>query len=51
MTRDLEVAACTPWDWERAILVCYRIWRELRVRKGGTIALDLDARTLEFADD
>jgi len=47
MTRDLEVAACTPRDWERAILLCYWIWREMEARGEGTLVLDLDMRTVE----
>jgi NTP pyrophosphatase (non-canonical NTP hydrolase) len=48
MTCDLEVAACTSRDWERAILACYEIWREIETRGGGTLVLDLDRRSLEF---
>ena len=47
MTRDQEVAACTPRDWERAILACYQVWRQLEASGGGCLASDLDARSLE----
>jgi NTP pyrophosphatase (non-canonical NTP hydrolase) len=48
MTCDLEVAACTSRDWERAILACYQVWRELAAKGGGWVVLDLDARTLQL---
>lgn len=44
----LEVAARTPGDWERAILVGFEAWRGLRDAGGGVVHVDQDARTLQL---
>lgn len=49
VTAGLEVAARTPADWESAILAGFSVWRELRQREGGTVVVDLDARTIAMA--
>src|SRR5580704_5628699 len=41
LTDGLEVAARTAHDWEGAILAGYRVFREVRARKGGVVAVDL----------
>jgi NTP pyrophosphatase (non-canonical NTP hydrolase) len=48
LTGNLEVAARTAHDWEEAIIAGYRIFREIRARKGGVIAVDLRARSIEL---
>lgn len=48
VTVRLEVGACTPGDWERAILTGFSAWRELRARRGGTLRVDLDRGSLEL---
>jgi NTP pyrophosphatase (non-canonical NTP hydrolase) len=50
MTRQLEVAACTARDWERAILNCYEVWRAVQAKGGGTVDLDLDRRWLHLSE-
>lgn len=42
----LEVAACRSSDWERAILVGFAAWRELREAERGVVRVDREARTL-----
>jgi NTP pyrophosphatase (non-canonical NTP hydrolase) len=46
-TRHLEVADCTPSEWERAILAGFEAWREIDRRRGGWLHIDLDARTIK----
>jgi NTP pyrophosphatase (non-canonical NTP hydrolase) len=47
MVAHLEVSGHRTADWERAILTGYRVWRELRLRRGGTVHLDLTRQQLE----
>lgn len=49
MTGHLEVRACTPAEWERAILIGYRVWHQLRAADGGLVTVDLEKRDLFFA--
>lgn len=51
MVRGYEVAACPLWQWERAILEGFRVFRELRKpeNRGGTVTVDMNKHTLEFA--
>jgi len=48
LTSGLEVAARTAHDWEEAILAGYRVFREIRARGGGALAVDLQARSIEL---
>ena len=48
LTGGLEVAARSLHDWEEAILAGYRIFREVRARKGGVLAVDLRARSIDL---
>jgi MazG C-terminal domain len=50
MVRHLEVAACSPGEWERAIIQGFRVWREVKRRRGGTVDLDLDKRCITIRD-
>jgi NTP pyrophosphatase (non-canonical NTP hydrolase) len=43
-----EVRVRTLRDWEQAILRSFEVWRELREHRGGSVKLDLEARTIEF---
>jgi NTP pyrophosphatase (non-canonical NTP hydrolase) len=45
----LEVRGRTAHDWEAAILRSFEVWRELREHGGGTVTLDLPARSISFA--
>ena len=48
MTSHLEVAVRTAGEWEAAILLGYEIFRQVLSHSGGRIAVDLDARTMEY---
>ena len=48
LTDGLEVAARSAHDWEEAILAGYRVFRAVRARKGGVLAVDLRARSIEL---
>jgi NTP pyrophosphatase (non-canonical NTP hydrolase) len=48
LTGGLEVEARTAHEWEEAILAGYRIFREVRARKGGVLAVDLRARSIDL---
>jgi NTP pyrophosphatase (non-canonical NTP hydrolase) len=45
----LEVADRTAYEWERTILRGYEVWRPLHANRGGTVHLDLVARTIDYA--
>jgi NTP pyrophosphatase (non-canonical NTP hydrolase) len=47
LTGGLEVAARTAHDWEEAILAGYRVFREVRTRGGGALAVDLRTRSID----
>ncbi len=48
LVRGYEVEARPLWQWERAILEGFRIFRELRYYRGGAVTVDLVERTIEF---
>jgi NTP pyrophosphatase (non-canonical NTP hydrolase) len=48
LTGGLEVFARSAHDWEEAILAGYRVFREVRERRGGVLAVDLRARTIDL---
>ena len=48
ITSRLEVRVRTEAEWEEAILLAFKVWREVREHDGGTLHGDLVARTLEF---
>lgn len=50
MVRHLEVANCSPGEWEHAIVEGFRIWREVKTRRGGTVDVDLDKRCISLRD-
>lgn len=43
-----EVASRPLWQWERAILEGFRVFRELREHRSGIVTIDLNARTIAF---
>jgi NTP pyrophosphatase (non-canonical NTP hydrolase) len=43
---DREVRIRSVADWERAILDGYSVWRVVRANRGGTVEVDLKARTI-----
>ena len=46
--RGFEAERIPMWLWERAILQGYAAFRELQVRRRGTVIVDMDARRLSF---
>lgn len=47
-TRGFEVERCALWQWERAILEGFKVFRELRTHRRGWVVADLEAHTIEF---
>lgn len=48
MVQGFEVANCPSWLWARAIVRGFEVFRELREHKHGTVAVDMERRTLTF---
>ena len=48
MTAGFEVCTRSEWEWERAILLGYKVWRQLRSAGGGNVVGDLYSRSLTF---
>ena len=48
LVRGYEVERRPLWQWEKAILEGFRIFRELRHHRNGAVAIDLKRRTIEF---
>jgi hypothetical protein len=48
LTANFEVSQCTLGDWEKAILAGYEVWREVERNQGGSVLLDLDARSITY---
>jgi NTP pyrophosphatase (non-canonical NTP hydrolase) len=48
MTAHLEVSRRSAQDWEYAILAGYRVFRDLVDNHGGTVCVDLRARSLSY---
>ncbi|MER8568031.1 nucleoside triphosphate pyrophosphohydrolase family protein [Mesorhizobium sp. M0924] len=48
LVRGYEVEARPLWQWERAILEGFRIFRDLRHHRGGAVTIDLERRTIDF---
>jgi hypothetical protein len=46
--KGYEVETRPLWQWERAILEGFRVFRELRQHRGGTVTADLNAHTLTY---
>jgi NTP pyrophosphatase (non-canonical NTP hydrolase) len=46
MVGHLEVSTRRAADWENAIMTGYEVWRQLHAAGGGTVTLDMQARTL-----
>jgi NTP pyrophosphatase (non-canonical NTP hydrolase) len=43
-----EVEDVPMWQWEAAILDGYRVFRSLRLHRGGTLRVDLERRSLDY---
>lgn len=51
MTRGLEVEECSMIEWQRAILVGYSAFRQLRENRGGWLFLNAEERSLLYSRD
>jgi len=49
LASHLEVQRRSPAEWEIAILLGFRVWRELRRHNGGRVTVDLVKQQLYFA--
>jgi NTP pyrophosphatase (non-canonical NTP hydrolase) len=50
MVSHLEVSVCTPGEWELAIVQGFKVWREVKKRRCGTVDVDLDKRCISLRD-
>jgi NTP pyrophosphatase (non-canonical NTP hydrolase) len=50
MVRHLEVSVCTAGEWEQAIIQGFKVWREVKKRRGGTVDVDLDKRCISLRE-
>ena len=48
MVKGYEVYKCPLWQWERAILDGFSIFRDLIANRGGIVRVNLAARTIKF---
>ena len=48
MCSHLEVSRCASGEWERAIVQGFEVWRAVVDAGGGSIAVDLDKRHIEY---
>ena len=48
MTSSFEVAVCTTGEWERAILMGYKTWKQVEDNQGGVVSLDLDKAAITY---
>jgi NTP pyrophosphatase (non-canonical NTP hydrolase) len=48
LVRGYEVDNRPLWQWEHAILEGFRVFRELRAHRGGTVLADLESHTISF---
>ena len=48
MVQHLEVSACTSGEWERAIVQGFKVWRQVTMRQGGTVDVNLNTRCIKF---
>lgn len=48
LTSGLEVNKCSTGDWEKAVLIGYKVWQQVCDNGGGKIIGDIDKQTLLF---
>lgn len=46
--RGFEAERCAYWQWERAILDGFRVFRALKQHRSGTVSASLEARSIQF---
>jgi NTP pyrophosphatase (non-canonical NTP hydrolase) len=50
LTKNLEVKACTPKQWEEAILLGFAMWRLLKEKTSGRVICDMTERSMRFEE-
>ena len=50
MVRHLEVSVCTPGEWEQAIVQGFKVWREVKKKRSGTVDVDLEKKSISLRD-
>jgi NTP pyrophosphatase (non-canonical NTP hydrolase) len=50
MVRGYEVHDCPLWQWEKAILDGFSVFRDLVANNGGIVRVNLQARTIKFIE-
>lgn len=48
MVEGYEVYSCQLWQWERAILDGFQVFRQLQKHRGGTVLVDMEQHRLIF---
>lgn len=48
MVEGYEVEACKLWQWEKAILTGFQVFRELQEHRGGTVHINVQEHTMHF---
>jgi len=48
LTSGYEVETIPLWQWEKAILKSYAVFRKLKANHGGRVRIDLQKRTIEY---
>lgn len=48
LVKGYEVDECQPWEWARAILKGFEVFRQLKKARGGYVLADLDAREITY---
>ena len=45
---NLEVSQCSLGDWEKAILIGYEVWRQVKNNKGGRVVVNIDNQSMSY---
>ena len=48
MTIHLEIAQKSLGHWEKAIIMGYEVWRQVKNNRGGVVIVDLDSRSIIY---
>lgn len=48
MVEGYEVEKCKLWQWEKAILTGFEIFRDLQRHRGGTVTVDMEQHAMHF---
>ncbi|MCY1459552.1 hypothetical protein D9M71_770360 [compost metagenome] len=48
MVKGYEVEQCKLWQWELAILDGFKMFRELRAHRGGSVVVNITEGSLTF---